>query len=162
MVNDFQLLRLAAKLDQIASRVNRETELSRLVGRLARDPCDLDASAQALVYEAREGGILAPYLKTGPWLVLLQFALARVSNLCWEDMWDEAYPERLGQAWDGDCGDLLPVWRDKAYTFIEECHQEWLLMLDSLDEYRKVLIEAGASEGTVKELAEWFSDVRCA
>src|SRR5579862_549839 len=120
MGNSSQLLRLAAKTDEIVSPDIREIELRRLMGRLARDPYDLDALAVETVDEAREGGLLAPYLKTGHGLLLLQFALARVSNVCWEDMWNEKYPERSGQAWDGDCGDLLPLWRNKVCIIVEE------------------------------------------
>jgi hypothetical protein len=161
MENDFQLLRLAANVKQVASLVSRESELGRVVGRLARHPYDLDALAQVTVDQAREEGVLAPYLKSGHGLLLLQFALERVSALYGEELWNDKHPDHFGQAWDGVDDDLMSVWREKVCTTIEECRQEWLLVLETPDEYRETLVEAGASEQTAEQLVEWLSAVRC-
>lgn len=154
------LLRLAAKANQIATRLNRENENSRLVGRLARAPHDLDAFARATLQEAKEHGLLSEHLETGNGLLLLQLALARVSELCWEDLWNDAHPDQFGQARGHDDSQLRSVWRKEVRELIQDCHQEWLLTVDGPAEYKKTLIEAGAGDEIADELVDWLSNVR--
>jgi hypothetical protein len=160
MNTNSELLQLATQANRIASRVSLESDESRrLAGRLARDPCDLDALARTTVQLAKEGGIFASCLEDGPGLLLLQFAIAHVSDLCWEDLWNDAHHDRFGQAWDGEDIELMPVWREKVRTIIKECQQEWTLVSD-VDDYVGRLVDAGADEGTVEALVDWVSDVR--
>lgn len=156
------LLALATKANRLASRVGRESELRRVAGRLVRDPHDLDALSRSMVYEAKEERCKLPdYLKTGTGFLLLQFAIAQVSYLCWEDLWNDAHPHRFGQAWDGEDFELMSIWREKVRTIIMECHQEWLLLVSDADEYTVRLVDAGASKQAAEELADWLSNVRC-
>jgi hypothetical protein len=163
MTDNFALLDLANKANRLSSRMTRESELHRNTGRLIRNPRDLDALSQSLVCEAKaEGDLLPEHLKTGTGFLLLQFAIERVSELCWEYLWNETHPNRFGQAWDGEDFELMSVWREKVRALINECHQEWLLLLNDAEEYAGKLIDAGASTECAEELADWLSEVRCA
>ena len=82
-----------------------------------------------------------------------------MSDLCWEDLWNDAHPDRFGQAWDGEDFELIPVWRERVRTIITECQQEWALVSD-VDDYVGRLVDAGADEGAVEPLIEWLSDMR--
>jgi hypothetical protein len=157
-----ELLDLATKAYELASKLNRRRELRRLTGRLARDPHDSDALSRATLDEAKSGGILAEFLKTGMGLLLLQSAMERVSNVEWEDLWNGAHPDRFGQAWEGEDAQLTSVWCEKTRTMIKECHQEWILEVGDADEYIGKLLEAGSSKEVAERLADWLVDVRCA
>jgi hypothetical protein len=100
-------------------------------------------------------------LKTGTGLLLLQFAMKRVSGVEWENLWNDAHPDRFGQAWEGEDFQLMSVWREKARTMIKECHQEWILAVGDADEYIGKLLEAGSSKEAAEELADWLGHVRC-
>jgi hypothetical protein len=160
--NNAELLRLATKANQMALRVSRENETRRVAGRLARDPHDADALSQAIVREATEGGVLAGWRETDEGLLLLLSAIAQVSYLCWEDLWSEAHPDRLGQAWSGEDFDLMSVWRERVRTIIRDCRQEWLFTVSDPDQYMGKLAEAGADGKQAEELADWLSNLRCA
>jgi hypothetical protein len=157
-----ELLHLATKANRLASRLNGTSEVRRLAGRLARDPNDLDALSRSTLYEAKSEGILAESLKTGTGLLLLHFAMQRVSNVEWENLWNGAHPDRFGQAWEGEDVQLMSVWREKIRTMIKECHQEWILAVGDADEYIGKLLEAGSSKEVAEELADWLGDVRSA
>lgn len=154
------LLHLATRANQLASQLNAESELQRLAARLARDPDDLDALAGSVVYEAKSGGILAEFLKTETGLVLLHVAIARVSYACWEELWNQAHPDRFGQGSDGEDFELMAVWRERVCTIIDECHQKWMLEIDDADEYTRKLQQAGASKEAAEGLADWLGNVR--
>ena len=159
--DNFALFQLATKAGRLASRASRESELHRIAGRLIRDPRDLDALSQAIVYEAKaEGHVLPDHLKTGTGFLLLQFAIARVSDLYWEDLWNEAHPHRFGHAWDGEDIELMSIWRENVRTLIKECHQEWLFLVSNAEEYMARLVDAGASKEDAEELADWLSGLR--
>jgi hypothetical protein len=156
------LLQLAAKAERLASRASRESELHRIAGRLIRDPRDLDALSRSIVYGAKaEGHIFRDCLKTGTGFLLLQFAIVRVSELCWEDLWNDTHPHRFGHAWDGEDCELMSIWRENVCTLIKECHQEKLLLASDAYEYIARLIDAGASQEDAEELADWLSALRC-
>lgn len=109
---------------------------------------------------AKEGGIFESCLKAGDGLLLLQLAIARVSYLCWEDLWNDAHPDQFCPARDGeDFEKLMPAWRKKVRTILKECHQEWVLVRD-VDEYKRRLVEAGADEEALDILVGWVSFVR--
>jgi hypothetical protein len=153
-----ELLQLATQAKRIASRVSSESESRRLAGRLARDPCDVDALAGATVQLAKGSGIFASYLKEDPdGLLILQLAIAHMSDLCWQDLWNDAHPDRFGQ--DGEDFELMPVWRERVHAIIKECEQEWVLECH-VDDYDGTLIEAGADEGAVEPLIERLLEVR--
>jgi hypothetical protein len=155
------LLHLATKASQLSSRMSRKSEVSRLAGRLIRDPHDLDALCRSIVCEAKaEGSVLADSLETGTGFRLLQFAIARVSDLCWEELWNDTHPDRFGQAWEGEDFELMSIWREKVGIIIEECHQEWLFLVSDADEYIAKLVEAGVAQEVAEELAAWLSIVR--
>jgi hypothetical protein len=156
------LLALATKANRLASRVGRESESNRVAGRLVRDPHDWDALSRSLVYEAKAGKLgLLDDLKTGTGFLLLQFAIVQVSYLCWEDLWNGTHPQRFGQAWDGEDPELMSIWRRRVRTIINECHQDWLLLVSDVDKCKARLVDAGASEQVAEEFADWLSNVRC-
>jgi hypothetical protein len=159
--NNSGLLHLATKANRLGSRLRWESELNRVTGRLIRDPHDLDALARSTVYEAKAGGgVLSDSLKTGTGFLLMQFAIARVSDLCWEDLWNEKHPDRFGHAWDGGDFELMSIWREKVRAIINECHQQWLFRISDGEEYMARLVDAGASKEYAEELADWLSEVR--
>jgi len=155
------LLHLATKANRLAARVSRESELHRIAGRLIRNPSDLRALARSAVYAAKtEGSVFSDALKTGTGFLLLQFAIERVSYLCWEDLWNDKHPGRFGQAWDGKDFELMSVWRKEVRAIIKECNQEWMLLVRDVEEYIERLIDSGASKEAAGELAAWYSKVR--
>jgi hypothetical protein len=158
--SDPELLRLAAKANRLASQLIGASELQRLAGRLARDPHDSDALSRAMLYQAKSDRILAEFLKAGTGLLLLQCVMERVSYLDWETLWNNAHPDRVGEAWEGEDFQLMSVWRKKVHTMIKECHQEWMLAVNDADEYIGKLLDAGASKEEATALADWLGEVR--
>jgi hypothetical protein len=159
--NNSALLHLATKANRLVSRSRRETESHRIAGRLIRDPHDLNALARSTVHDAKaEGRVLPDHLKTGAGFLLLQLAIRQVSDLCWEDLWNDAHPDRFGQAWDGEDFELMSIWRGKVETIIRGCHQEWAFLVDDTEEYIARLVDSGASKEVAEELAVWLANVR--
>jgi hypothetical protein len=110
--------------------------------------------------QAKEDSALPEWFANGPGLVQLQLAIAQVSDLYWEDLWNDTHPDQFGQSRDQDDFELMPVWREKVRKLIEECHQEWLLTVDAPEEYKETLMAAGASDGAADRLVDWLSMVR--
>ena len=155
------MLILAAKASRLVATASRESESYRIAGRLARDPDDLDTLSQSIVHEAkRESLPFAQLMNTLQGFVILQFALERVSTLCWESLWNKAHPDRFGQAWEGEDSALMSEWRKRVRAVIKECHQEFILVMHA-DEYIAMLTYAGVDGETAGELAGWLSQVVC-
>jgi len=113
------------------------------------------------VNQAKHNGILADALKAGQGLVHLHLSIARVTEVAWEGLWEDAHPDRPNDAWEGEDSELMGVWRERAAATIGECHQGWILELDDADEYIQALLAAGADEETTQILANWLKEVRC-
>ena len=144
-MSNSELLHLATKAKRLATRLDASSEQHRLTGRLIRDPKDVDAFLRSTVHDAKSEGLLAELWKTGTGLLLLQIAIERASNVEWEKLWNDAHPDQIGQASEGEDFQLMLVWRERVQTLIKECHQEWVLAINDTDEYIGKLVEAGAS-----------------
>jgi hypothetical protein len=156
-----ELLQLAAKANASALLSNGARELQRRAGRVARGAQDVDHLLRAVVDEAKAVRMPAECSMTGDEVLSLQFAMQQVSYVDWEDLWNDAHPDRVGEALEGEDFQLKSVWRKKVRTMIMECHQEWMLAVDDADEYIGKLLESGASEEQAENLADWLWDVRC-
>ncbi|MFY9585379.1 MAG: hypothetical protein WAR21_12910 [Candidatus Acidiferrales bacterium] len=152
------LINIAAKAGQLAYEASREPETYRLAGRLFRDEIghDVEAYAEAVVYQARNRN--DPYADDPRHFLLLQVFMQMVSYRLWEDLWNDKYPDRLGQAWDGEDFALMSVWREKVRALIEECRQDAIFAMTA-EEYVAKLIDASANEEAVEALVDWMSNV---
>ena len=81
-----------------------------------------------------------------------------VSGRLWEDLWNDKYPDRFGQAWNGQDFALMSVWREKVRAMIEECGQDAIFAMTA-EEYVAKLIDASADEEAVETLVDWMSNV---
>lgn len=146
---------LMAKVNQIAQQSSKEEEVWRAIGRMARAPHDIDVLLQATlqIAQARDG-----CYQSTLGIEALQYALGYESNRSWERLWDEAHPDQLGQAWDGEDFALMSIWRKKVRILVQECHQELIFSMTT-DEYKAWLTGLGCDEEIVGHLAEWRSEV---
>jgi hypothetical protein len=114
----------------------------------------------SIVNQAKHNGILADALKGGQGLVHLHLSMAQITEVTWEDLWEEAHPDRPNDAWAGEDCELMGVWRERAAATIRECDQGWILELDDADEYIQALLADGADEETAQILTDWLKGVR--
>ena len=152
------LIHIAAKAGQLALQASREPEVYRLAGRLFRNEIghDVEAYAEAVVYQARNGNDLYP--DDPRHFLLLQVFMQIVSYRLWEDLWNFKYPDRFGQAWNGQDFALMSVWREKVRAMIKECGQDAVFAMTA-QEYGARLIDASANEEAVEALVDWMSNV---
>ena len=153
----YELLNIATKVGRLADQVSRESKASRITGRLIRDEHDVEALAESHILLARAGDDLLADDSLG--FVRLQLAMAQVSYRLWEDLWNEKYPDRFGQAWEGEDIELMSVWRKDVRVMVKECRQGGIFTMPA-KEYVAKLIDCGASKETAEEQADWMSKVR--
>src|SRR6266852_2900912 len=152
------LLTIAAKAGQLAYQASREPESYRLAGRLFRDEIghDVEDYAEAVVYQARMGN--DPYADDPRHFLLLQVFMQVVSGRLWEGLWNDKYPDRFGQAWNGQDFALMSVWGEKVRAMIKESGQDAVFAMTA-EEYVAKLIDASANEEAVEMLVDWISNV---
>jgi hypothetical protein len=157
MLGLHELMKIVTKTDALARQAWEESKADRITGRLARDPHDVGAFSHATVELAKKGGAFSPAITEDQdgWF-LLQISMEEVSNAVWEQLWNDAHPDRFGEGWDGEDFALMSVWREKVRTMIRECHQEAILEM-SAEEYFAQLTTAGESEEVAEALADWIS-----
>src|ERR1700739_692852 len=89
------LMKVAAKIDTLAREALEESKAQRITGRLARDPDDFGALCDATVEGVKNGAAFSLEI-TGSqdgWL-LLQVSMMQVSYAMWEQLWNDAHPDR--------------------------------------------------------------------
>ncbi|HWH58858.1 MAG TPA: hypothetical protein VN682_14600 [Terriglobales bacterium] len=89
----------------------------------------------------------------------LQLAIAQFSYRIWQDLWNEKYPDRFGQAWEGEDFQLMSAWREDVRRMIIECGQGAVLAMNA-EEYVAKLIAANATGEAAEEMAEWLSELK--
>jgi hypothetical protein len=151
-----ELMKVAAKTDALARQAWEESKAHRISGRLARDPRDVGALSYTFVESAKNGNAYSLEIpeEQGGWF-LLQISMQEVSCEMWEELWNVAHPDRLGEAWDGKDFGLMSVWRRKVRTMIKECRQEAILDMTA-EEYFNQLTAAGANGELAQHLADWI------
>ena len=155
-----KLMKVAAKTETLARQAWEESTTHRISGRLARDPRDVGALSYAIVEHSKNCDAFSTEITESPdtWL-LLQISMEQVSYALWEQLWNDAHPDRFGEAWDGQDVDLMSIWREKVRTMITECQQAAILAM-TLEEYFARLTAAGDSAEVTEGLAEWISMIR--
>ena len=104
----------------------------------------------SIMNQDKHNGILTDALKTGQGLVHLHLSIAQVTEVTWEDLWEDAHPDRPNEAWEGEDFELRRIWRERAAATIRECRQGWILELDDADEYIQALLADGADEESAR------------
>jgi hypothetical protein len=150
--SNFELLRLAAKANGLATRLRDDVERPRLAARVVRHPEDVDARALSIVYDVKHDGSLADAWRSDEGLVFLHCAIAQTTQLIRDDLWYDIHPDRLDQ--------LRAIWQERAVAAIRECGEEWILEVENRDEYIQVLLATGADKETAEGLADWLDNVR--
>jgi hypothetical protein len=152
-----ELMKVAEKTDTLAREDWEESKAHRITGRLVRDPDDVGASCYATVEGVKKRNAFFLELTGGQdgWL-LLQISMEQVSYAIWEQLWNEAHPDRFGEAWEGEDFDLMSVWRQKVRAMIKECDQEAILDM-TVEEYYDQITATGEIEEVAEALAGWIS-----
>jgi hypothetical protein len=153
-----ELLNIAAKTDALARQAWKESKAQRITGRLARDPHDVGARSYFTVVGAKNGISFSPQIpeEQDGWFEL-QISMQEISYEMWEQLWNDAHPDRFGE-WDREDFTLMSVWREKVRTIIKECRQEAILGMTA-EEYFNHLTAAGASGEDAQELADWILEI---
>jgi len=155
-----ELMEVAAKTDMLSREAWKESKKDWITGRLARDPRDVGAICHAIVEFVKNFGAFSfEILEERDSWFLLQISMMEVSHTMWERLWDEARPDRYGEAWDGVDFELMSVWRQKVRTMIRECHQGAILAM-AVEEYILQLSTVGRSKKDAEALADWIWEVQ--
>jgi hypothetical protein len=152
-----ELMKVAEKTDTLAREAWEESKAHRITGRLVRDPEDVGALCYATVERVKKGDAFFLELTGGQdgWL-LLQISMEQVSYAMWEQLWNDAHPDRFGGAWDEEDFDLMSVWRKEVRAMIKECDQEDILVM-TVEEYFDQLTETDEGKEVADQLAGWIS-----
>jgi hypothetical protein len=151
-----ELMEVATKTDMLSREAWKESKEDWIIGRLARDPRDAGAICHGIVEFVKNFGAFSfEILEERDSWFLLQISMMEVSHTMWERLWNEAHPDRYGEAWDGVDFELMPIWRQKVRTIIRECHQGAILAM-AVEEYFLQLDAVGQSEEVAIALADWI------
>jgi hypothetical protein len=154
-----ELLELADRVGRFAKEVSEEPEASRISGRLARDPHDVDGFSVAIVDSAKCRGAFSVIDEMPKGYALLQRAMWHVSMLMWEELWNGAHPDQFGSAWDGKDLVLMSVWRERVRTMATECGQEAIFVMTPTEYFDK-LTAAGVSQAEAEAIVEWHWEIQ--
>jgi hypothetical protein len=160
LLSPSELVKLANKAETLAHHAGQERKEYRIAGRLARDPADARALCDATVEGVKSGNALSLEIIKEPsgWF-LLQLAMVQASYGMWEELWNEAHPDRFGRAWEEKDFDLMAVWRVNVRTMIRECRQDAVLAMTAEEWFAK-LSQVGVSEESAEALMEWISEIQ--
>jgi hypothetical protein len=151
-----ELMEVAAKTDRLSREAWEESKEDWITGRLARDPRDVDAICHATVEMVKKFGTFSFEIpeEQGGWFVL-QISMMEVSYDMWEQLWNDAHPDRFEGVWDGVDFELMSVWRERVRTMIRECRQEAILAI-TVEEYFAQVTAVGPNEEVAEMLADWM------
>jgi hypothetical protein len=154
-----ELLEISARAQRLGQQASAEPQAYLTLGRLARDPHDMDAISRSIIDVARRGDFdFSKIDETPRGYISLQYALWHSSMLLWEEMWNDAHPDQFGCAWHMNDPALMSLWRERVRNMIKECHVDAILAL-SRDEYLNRLAMAGMCEKDAIALAEWIAKI---
>jgi hypothetical protein len=154
-----ELMKLAKKIGTLGSQAWEEPMAYRIVGRLVRDPNDLRAVSEAIIDGVKRRDAFFLEFTEGPdGFALLQISMEIVSRALWEELWNNAHPDRFGHAWDEEDFVLMSVWREKVRAMITDCRQHSVLAM-SPEEYFAKLIAAGVTEEDAQQVTDWICEI---
>jgi hypothetical protein len=156
-----ELMRLAKKVGMLTSQTWEEPIAYRASGRIHRDSNELRAASKAIVDGVKRRMPFFLEFAEGPnGFALLQISMEIASRTLWEELWNQAYPDRFGHGWNENDEDLVltSVWRDKVRAMFTDCRQHSVLAM-CLEEYFAKLIGAGVTEEDAQQITDWFCEI---
>ena len=150
------LFKISVKTGRLACQADPDYKLHQE----ARKEATISRFFAFVRWAAKEGRPILKQPHPEGWkdFLIIQIAIRIGIDELWENLWDEKYRDRLGEAWEGEDFDLMAVWRKKAMETIKNCRQEAVLEMTT-DFYVAKLMEAGATQEHAVHLADGLSEV---